>query len=566
LSDQLLIRHQQKVEELCAASLRAVAADSSLYFRGRRLYRNTVAQPLHAPHLYPSFERDNFLTFRGAADGLCLRLMQSDAALHERLAPHDSVERLLFNVFEQFRVEALVPEKYPGMRSNLLHCFESWSMAFHGAGLTESANGLLLFSVAHMCRSRVTGDPIDDDTSDRIETTRGAVGHEIGTSLAGLRATRAEQSEYAVYALDIASKIAFMMQSAQEVASRTTAQGESIESTAFALLNFEAGDQATASAGMGNSKLLEASSAGYRIFSTQFDKQASALSLVRKAEAIEYREALDKKLSTLGVNPQRVARRLNIVLAKPLEDGWNSGEEEGMIDGRRLAQLIATPAERRLFVQPRLILKADCAVTILVDCSGSMKAHIQQLAALIDLLVRGLDAIGAHSEVLGFTTSTWTGGRPQKQWLKEGKPEHPGRLNESLHIVFKDAQTSWRKARPGISTLLKAELFREGIDGEAVLWASKRLKQSEARRKVLLVISDGSPMDSATHLANDDHYLDHHLRQVVEGIEAQRPHEIMGIGVGLDMSLYYRRSLVLDLAVASANQSLNELMGLLARR
>jgi cobaltochelatase CobT len=192
-----------------------------------------------------------------------------------------------------------------------------------------------------------------------------------------------------------------------------------------------------------------------------------------------------------------------------------------------------------------------------------MKTHIRSLASLLDILVRALDMAEVHSELLGFTTNAWTGGRAQKDWMKAGKPKHPGRLNEASHIVFKGAETSWRRARPSISALLKNEMFREGIDGEAVLWAKQRLMNSEAERKILVVVSDGSPMDSATNLANDAYYLDHHLRDVVQAIETSGDITIVGIGVGLDMSLYYRKSHVLDLVNSSASQSLREMIDLL---
>ena len=182
----------------------------------------------------------------------------------------------------------------------------------------------------------------------------------------------------------------------------------------------------------------------------------------------------------------------------------------------------------------------------------------------VDVFVRALEQAGVATEVLGFTTGAWNGGLAQRDWLRAGRPQHPGRLNEVCHMVFKDAEARWQRARPDIAALLKGDLFREGIDGEAVAWACRRLAGRGEDRKLLLVISDGSPMDSATNLANDEHYLDHHLRDVVQSVESTRQIEILGVGVGLDLSPYYSRSHVLDLAGSTGNQVFRELIDLIA--
>jgi cobaltochelatase CobT len=564
--DQLQVRYLQKIHELCAASIRALSGDASLLFRGPRLHNNVGPLPLFAPHLHPSIERDDFVAFRGAADAYALRLRQSNQALHQSLMPIDSIERLVFDLLEQFRVEALVPPEYLGMRGNLRYCFERWSLAFDGAGFTQTISGLLLFSVAHMCRSRVTGDPVDDDTADRIETTRGKVNQLVGNALQGLRRERTDQSAYAQHALLIAQAVAQLLVAAEASGAEKSQQGDSIELAAFALLDVEKGDDAVAVAGVGTSKVLANAADGYRIFTTQYDKQWLAVELVRAEQLAEFRKQLDKGVAGLGVNVQRMARQLRALLAIPQRNGWNNGEDDGYIDGRRLSQLVASPNEKRIFRQERVEAQTDCAITFLIDCSGSMKTHIQSLAALLDIFVRALDMADLQSEVLGFTTGAWTGGRAQKAWQKAGKPTHPGRLNEAAHIVFKGAETSWRRARPSLAALLKSEIFREGIDGEAVLWAKQRLASSDADRKILVVVSDGSPMDSATNLANDEHYLDHHLRDVVQAIELRSDISIVGIGVGLDMSPYYRKSHVLDLINSPANQSLREMIELIAAR
>ncbi|MEH6368337.1 MAG: cobalamin biosynthesis protein CobT, partial [Pseudomonas marincola] len=209
---------------------------------------------------------------------------------------------------------------------------------------------------------------------------------------------------------------------------------------------------------------------------------------------------------------------------------------------------------------------SDCCVTLLVDNSGSMRNHIESIALLVDTLSRALELAGAKSEILGFTTGQWNGGRPLKRWRAAGQPANPGRLNELEHRVYKDASTSWRKARPSIAALLKSDLFRESVDSEALLWAHQRLRRCDAKRRILIIISDGCPMDSATHQTNDQDILDLHLKQVARQIEQQPGVELYALGVGLDLSNYYQNSLELDLSQSFDNRVFDEILQLLHTR
>ena len=563
-------RHQQIVEELCAAAIRALAGDADLHFRARRLHRGRRALPLFAPHLHPSLETDDFGSFRGAADGLALRLLHSDAPLHERLRPDEPVERLVFELLEQIRVEALVPPGMPGVAGNLRHRFEAWSRSFHHSGLTDSARGLLLYTLAQICRARVTNEPVLDETEDLMEATRAALSPLIGHALAGLRRDRHDQAAYAVRALGIARTIAQMLHAdgSEPLGERRAGDEADAERAAFSLLmdlDAQSSERFT-SAVSGRSRVLEESADGYRVFTTAYDRELRAAALVRAELLREYREKLDARIAGQGVNVARLARELRALLAQPAYDGWDSAQEEGRIDGRRLAQLVSSPTERRLFRSERIEPIADCVVTWLIDCSGSMKEHVESVAMIVDIFARALEQAGVASEILGFTTGAWNGGRALRDWQRAGRPPHPGRLNEQCHLVFKDADTAWRRARPQIAALLKGDLFREGIDGEAVRWAHRRLRERPQARKLLLVVSDGSPMDSATNLANDAHYLDHHLVQEVQRIEQAGDVQVFGVGVGLDLSPYYSASLVLDLVGSTGNQVFRELLEMIAGR
>ncbi len=280
----------------------------------------------------------------------------------------------------------------------------------------------------------------------------------------------------------------------------------------------------------------------------------------------EYRERLDRLIVERGLNPMRLARQLKAVLAQPRHEGWEGAREEGRIDGARLAQLIATPAERRLFRADRIEPVAEAVVGLLIDCSGSMRRHIEPVAMMVDLMSRALEIAGVPSEVLGFSTGAWNGGRAARDWVRAGRPRHPGRLNERCHLVFKDADTAWRRARPSIAALFRSDLFREGFDGEAVDWAVARLLQRDEMRKLLIVFSDGCPMDSATMMANDDGYLGQHLLQVVQRHEAAGAVQILGVGVGLDLSVFYSRCQAIDLSLGLRYETLDEIVAMIGGR
>jgi cobaltochelatase CobT len=571
---QAAARLQERIEELCAASIRALTGERDLRFRGRRLHRGSQRLPLFAPHLHPSLERDDFASFRGAADGLSLRLLLSDAALHASLAPADPVERLLFDWLEQFRVESLAPESLPGVARNLRHRHEAWSLAFHDAGHADSARGLLLYTLAQVARARVTAQPVVEATEDRIEGTRFALAPRVGHDLAGLRRTRHEQAAYAVHGLAIAAVVAAMLRQVGpnegDQATSDEAQHDDDARSVFGLLMEEEEDGTSgerfATAVAGRSLALDASAGRYRIFTTAHDREADASSLARPEVLAAHRLQLEQRIAAQGVSAARLARALHALLALPAEQGWDGAQEEGRIDGRSLARLVATPLERRLFRRERIEPHADAAVSFLVDCSGSMKEHAETLAVLLDVFARAFEMAGVPCEVLGFTTGAWNGGRALRAWKRVGRPAHPGRLNERLHLVFKAFETRWRHARPAMAALLKADLFREGLDGEALEWASGRLAALAERRKILFVVSDGSPMDGATALANDAHYLDQHLRDVVARVENAGAVEVIGLGVGLDLSPFYSQSHVLDLGGVIGRAMFDEVVELLAGR
>jgi cobaltochelatase CobT len=562
------VRHQQEVEELCVAAIRALCGQTDLHFRGRLLHRGDRRLPLHAPHLYPGVDED-FGSFRGAADGMALRLSLSDADLHRCLLPEGAVERALFEMLEQFRVESLVPRHLRGVLENLRHRHEHWSLAFHRSGMTETARGLLLYTVIHVCRARVTGQPVVQQTEDLLEATRAGIAPLLGDDLAALRRHRSDQRAYALHAKAVAREVASMLGTSDHSSGRSDGSGDAdepdAEDLAFPLfMDFEESTETYDAAAPGTSRVLDVERQPYRSFTTAYDQRRDIASLVRPELLRTLRDRLDRRVAHEGVNVSRLARELRATLAEPADDGWDSGQDEGRVDGRLLARLVTSPTDHRLFRTERVEPVADCVVSFLLDCSGSMKQHAEAVAVLVDVLGRALELAGVHAEVLGFTTAAWHGGRAVRDWKRAGRPRHPGRLNELSHIVFKDADTPWRLGRRGVAGMLRRDLFREGVDGEAVAWARARLQSRPEQRRVLVVVSDGSPMDGATTLANDEHYLDRHLRQEVASCVGDPDIEIVGVGVGLDLSPHYPRAQALDLSGGVSNATVREFVRLLA--
>ncbi|TCT01031.1 cobaltochelatase CobT [Paralcaligenes ureilyticus] len=556
-------RHQQQLEELCVAMLRAATGLAQWHFEGGRLYDGQRPVPAYAPHLRINPGVDALPAYRALADSLALRLRFSDPVLHQGLVPADPIERWIFEWLEQLRVESLAPEDLPGVRDNLEQRYRAWSAEFLGSGSTETSLGILMFALSQIVWSRLTSLELPRPVQDLLEPTRAALAPALGSALAGIRRCRHDQAQFAIHAMDIARDIAQRVQSEYE----DEPSSSTVRPGAFGLwLDFEQEESESAAVVQtGESAVFEASRRHYRIFTKRYDEERYAPDLVREALLHEYRQRLDRRIAQQGINVQRLSSSLRAILAQPQRDGWRFGQEEGVIDGRRLAQLVSSPAERRVFRQDQYLPVADTTLGFLIDCSGSMKPYAELLAVMMDVLMRALEQAGVATEILGFTTSAWNGGRARQDWVSQGRPAAPGRLNELRRLVFKEAQTPWRRARYPLAALLKTDLFREGIDGEAVEWACQRLLGRNETRRILVVISDGCPMDSATNQANDAFYLDNHLKAVIGGYGRQGI-DIIGVGVGLDMSPYYSRSVVVDLSERLENQVFEEFLELLKGR
>jgi cobaltochelatase CobT len=284
----------------------------------------------------------------------------------------------------------------------------------------------------------------------------------------------------------------------------------------------------------------------YRPFTSQFDEVARAAELCDSEELARLRRHLDQQLQYLQSTVARLANRLQRRLLAKQQRSWEFDLEEGLLDAARLSRVVVNPMHSLSYKQEHETDFRDTVVTLLIDNSGSMRGRPVTVAAMCaDILARTLERCGVNVEILGFTTVAWKGGQSRERWLAEGKPMNPGRLNDLRHIIYKSADEPWRRARKGLGLMLREGLLKENIDGEALIWAHQRLMARSEQRRILMVISDGAPVDDSTLSVNPGNYLDRHLREVIHWIEARSPVELIAIGIGHDVNRYYRRAVTI---------------------
>jgi cobaltochelatase CobT len=286
---------------------------------------------------------------------------------------------------------------------------------------------------------------------------------------------------------------------------------------------------------------------GYGVFTTAFDEVVSVAELCGSAELARLRAQLDQSLMRFESMIGRMANRLQRKLLAQQTRSWDFDLEEGILDSARLARVVVNPSTPLSFKMERETAFRDTVVTLLIDNSGSMRGRPIAVAAMsADILARTLERCGVKVEILGFTTRAWKGGQSREAWLRAGKPAAPGRLNDLRHIVYKAADAPWRRARSNLGLMLREGLLKENIDGEAILWAHSRIAARPEQRRILMVISDGAPVDDSTLSVNPGNYLERHLRHVIADIETHSPIELLAIGIGHDVTRYYRRAVTIS--------------------
>lgn len=538
-----------------AAVIRALGQTPTADYRAQQLRVDEVGIGIATPYLLTDHLGDALpaddVVLRGVVDSIAVRLRHSDAELFAEHEPTDVVARIVFDMLEQLRCESLVPDALVGTRKNIERAFRNWCSREQ---LSSTAIGMLIYTVLHMVRARLITPIHDELIEDQLESTRALISPIIGAALKGLREHRHDQAAYVVPALSIAEAIAEMVaDSSVEFAEQTT------QATTALFVPPEWGEEDSVdgelavpgieSAAKPSEREALGSLGGYRVYTTAHDVELLGGNLYSPEKLRELRVQLDEQIAAQSVSAFTLARRLQRLFVGFSEDGWRAGEEDGFLDPARLGQVVANPGNQNVFRRQRFSPVAPAVVSFLIDNSGSMKRQRHQsVTVLVDTLARALDLAGATSEILGFTTNAWNGGEALREWRRAGEPESPGRLAEGCHIVYKDADTPWKRSRHSVAAMMNSQHFREGIDGEAIVWAYQRLLARPEPRKVLIVFSDGAPMEAATMNANGESFLESHLQLVVQQIEGTGVVQIGAASVDWSVDMIYANSVGIDLA------------------
>ena len=528
---------------------------------------------------------------RGLADRLALRFAHHDAETHGRLRPVEPEAVAVYEGLEQARLEAVGALALGGVRANLAAALEH-DVERRGLSRVDDRTRPPLGEVlALLARERLTGEPPPADARRLVDSARADVEAKAGGSLDRLAAAVGDQAAFARIARTIVSdlQLADAAQDPGEEEDETEEEGEdegaqaegeddqgaspepqgqgeaqpeaadpegsaSESEGAEELDAQEAGDDADDPADLGEGVRPSRPDMGpdtgrapaYRVYSTGADEVVEVEDLVDAEELTRLRAYLDGQLSNLSSIVSRLANKLQRRLMAQQSRGWSFDLEEGVLDAARLTRVILDPTAPLSFKQEEETQFRDTVVTLLIDNSGSMRGRPITVAAVCaDILARTLERCGVKTEILGFTTRAWKGGQARDRWIKDGKPAHPGRLNDLRHIVYKSADAPWRRARKNLGLMMREGLLKENIDGEALQWAHARLVGRPEQRRILLVISDGAPVDDSTQSVNDPHYLERHLRRVIAEVEAAGVVELAAIGIGHDVTRYYRRAVTL---------------------
>lgn len=528
---------------------------------------------------------------RGHSDSMALRLACHDASVHRRAAPEGDAARAVFDAVEQARVECVGSRRMAGMAGNITAMLED---RYHRGGryeeITDRADAPLEDALALMVRERLTGLKPPKAAQKLVDLWREQIEDKAGADLDRLSKAVEDQRAFARTVRDMLASLDMAEQTSQGDESeedednkdqssdeQQQQDGEAEQDSAGERSEVEVSDDATEELQEGASEASDAPSgdwddedenseadeAGeaprpregkpndrpqtdYKPYTVKFDETITAEELCDAEELTRLRAYLDKQLAHLQGVVARLANRLQRRLMAQQNRSWQFDLEEGALDPARLPRIIIDPYQPLSFRQESDVNFRDTVVTLLIDNSGSMRGRpITVAATCADILARTLERCGVKVELLGFTTRAWKGGLSRESWLQSGKPANPGRLNDLRHIIYKAADAPWRRARKNLGLMMREGLLKENIDGEALDWAHKRILARPEQRKILMVISDGAPVDDSTLSVNAGNYLERHLRHIIAEIETRSPVELIAIGIGHDVTRYYRRAVTI---------------------
>jgi cobaltochelatase CobT len=562
---------------------RSIAADSAMevVFTSEPPGLNGKTARLPEPSRVPT--RSEIAVIRGHADAAALAVACHDATLHTALAPAGGEAREVFEAIEQARVEAIGANRMQGVAANLTARLEQRYERSHLAQATERSEAPLSDALALLIREELTGEIPPAKARAVVNLWRQWVEGRARSVIERMPELLLDQEAFGRLARELlaALNLADQLEQGSEQKSEEETDADGVASDAEqdeaegqqrAELSADAreedvsSEQAIDDSDDGLADLLDRADQskvprrsqpwrpnlsvldnpeafGYKVFTRAYDEIVNAEELCDADELDRLRAFLDKQLVALHGAVARLANRLQRRLLAQQNRGWDFDLDEGMIDAARLTRVIVDPMHPLTYKQERDTQFRDTVVTLLLDNSGSMRGRpIMVAACCADILARTLERCGVKVEVLGFTTRAWKGGHAREAWLNALKPPLPGRLNDLRHIVYKSADAPWRRARRNLGLMMREGLLKENIDGEALAWAHARLLARPEQRRILMMISDGAPVDDSTLSVNSGSYLERHLRQVIEEIETRSSVELLAIGIGHDVTRYYRRA------------------------
>ncbi|MDC1357074.1 cobaltochelatase subunit CobT [Pseudomonadota bacterium] len=574
-----------------ASTLRAISGDfdndREINFSGTSSYLSS--KEIRLPQILKELDKEQLTILRGEADKIALKVKYHDPILHNKLTPKSELSSQIFQLAEDSRIEAEGTKNLLGVKSNLqelvINKFKETVLSVPGNDDKEA-----LVNALHLViREKITGSESPANTAISLEKWRPWINSKIGNLLSQLSENTQDQEIFAQKTKELLTALQADIGETDNNNSNNeddnednnsdqndneddnnASQGESDDDQEAGLdggsdaqedqgeLDGEAQDgeledqdgegegEIASNPLTGHNQGKNSDGSNYQVFSTKYDEIVNATDLCEEEELSRLRATLDKQLETLQGAIARLANKLQRKLQAKQNRTWNFDLEEGMLDASKLSRIITQPLFPLSYKQEKDMKFRDTIVTLLIDNSGSMRGRPITIAAICaDIMARTLERCGVKVEILGFTTKAWKGGQSREQWINDGKPTYPGRLNDLRHIIYKPADTPWRRAKNSLGLMLREGILKENIDGEALIWAHERLLGRLEDRKILMVISDGAPVDDTTLSSNSGNYLELHLKQVISFIENRSPVELVAIGIGHDVTRYYDKAVTL---------------------
>ncbi|GAY23531.1 cobaltochelatase subunit CobT [Sphingobium fuliginis] len=594
-------------KDVLSGAARSIARDAEVEVSFTADTPHMAGKAIKVPTPGRNLPADQVALARGFADANALRLRHHNARIHNAAAPADATARAVYDAVEQARVEAIGSRAMEGVRANLNHALDL-KLKSDPIRRARSADEVpLSTALALKVRERLTGQAAPKDVRAGLAMVDQWIEDKAGADLDALAMAIDDQRAFQKLTSAMLEHLQLIdadvppetddsePQEEGEDEEQSQEEGDSGEdqagdSDAFAEARAEDqggdsedgeteysdefdADSEEGAEDMGEEGMMPVRpnrpmgdlppGFDYKPYTQLHDEVVTAEDLCDEDELLRLRGFLDQQLVSLQGAVTKLANRLQRRLMAQQSRSWDFDQEEGLLDAARLARIVIDPTRSLSYKIERDTEFRDTVVTLLIDNSGSMRGRPISIAAIsADIMARTLERCGVKTEILGFTTRAWKGGQSREDWLAAGRPPMPGRLNDLRHIIYKKADEPWRRARKNLGLMMREGLLKENIDGEALLWAHNRLIARNEERRILMVISDGAPVDDSTLSVNSGTYLERHLRQVIEWIENRSPVQLVAIGIGHDVTRYYRRAVTIMDAEQLGGTMVEQLAGL----